>query len=340
MRTSVDAHIGTSDLQPRFTGCQPVCQVTVIIIFLNEAAFLTEAIESVRAQTFAYWELLLVDDGSTDGSSEIARRFAASDPERIRYLEHPDHATRGMSASRNLGIAQAMGELLLFVDADDVIVPRTLEDQVTFMEAHPQVDTVYGPMCEWRSWDEGREDGDSTVDLHLELDRVHSPQTVLTTFLLHEDAVPSGNLLRTEAVRQVGGFEEQFTGAYEDQVFRVKLCRVASAYVSSRVWYYYRKHQKSCCAQTISQGRMAAARQRFLHWVESYCLVRGVQDPLLWRVIKRALRPFRYPMVSGLQTWLERSTQRWTVMVSDGIKDVLRPFVPTAVWAFLRDRLR
>ncbi|GKS58415.1 hypothetical protein YTPLAS18_19420 [Nitrospira sp.] len=340
MRASLESSIGSSDRKPRFAGTQPVCQVTVIIIFLNEADFLAEAIESVRAQSFAYWELLLVDDGSTDGSSEIARRFATREPDRIRYLDHQSHTTHGMSASRNLGIAHAMGELLLFVDADDIIVPRTLEDQVTFMEAHPQVDTVYGPMCEWRSWDEGRGESDSTLDLHLELDRVHSPQTILSTFLLHEDAVPSGNLLRTEVVRKVGGFEEEFTGAYEDQVFRVKFCRIASAYVSSRVWYYYRKHPKSCCAQIISQGRMAAARQRFLHWVESYCRVRGMQDRMLWRVIKRALRPFRYPRVSEVQTRLERHIDRWKAGVSDGIKDLLRPFVPTVVWAYLRDRLR
>ena len=63
-------------------------RVTVIIIFLNEKRFLTEAIESVRAQTFECWELLLIDDGSTDGSSEIARRYATAEPGRIRYLEH------------------------------------------------------------------------------------------------------------------------------------------------------------------------------------------------------------------------------------------------------------
>ena len=74
--------------------------VSAIVIFLNEERFLAQAIGSVLAQSHANWELLLVDDGSTDGSSVIARDFAARDPRRIRCYEHAGHANRGMSASR------------------------------------------------------------------------------------------------------------------------------------------------------------------------------------------------------------------------------------------------
>ncbi|HEX6104526.1 MAG TPA: glycosyltransferase, partial [Gemmatimonadales bacterium] len=66
--------------------------VSVVLIFLDGEPFLDEAIRSVRGQTRTDWELLLVDDGSRDGSGETARRHAAEEPERIRYLEHPGHA--------------------------------------------------------------------------------------------------------------------------------------------------------------------------------------------------------------------------------------------------------
>jgi glycosyltransferase involved in cell wall biosynthesis len=65
--------------------------VSVIIIFWNAERFIAEAIESVFAQTYRAWELLLVDDGSSDGSMAIARRYAERDPQRVRYLEHPKH---------------------------------------------------------------------------------------------------------------------------------------------------------------------------------------------------------------------------------------------------------
>jgi glycosyltransferase involved in cell wall biosynthesis len=83
--------------------------VSVVVIFLNAADFIEEAIESVIAQTFADWELLLVDDGSTDASTGIAKAYAARHPGRVFYLTHEGRENRGMSASRNLGHSARAG---------------------------------------------------------------------------------------------------------------------------------------------------------------------------------------------------------------------------------------
>ncbi len=83
--------------------------VSVIVPFLNQALYLAEAVESVRAQTIPHWEMLLVDDGSRDSSAGIATAYAAADPERIKVLRHPDAGTHGAAASRNLGVAMASG---------------------------------------------------------------------------------------------------------------------------------------------------------------------------------------------------------------------------------------
>src|SRR5262249_39242789 len=106
-----------------------VPEVSVVVIFLNEARFLPEAVDSVFAQTHECWELLLVDDGSMDASSSIARRIAELHPGRVRYLEHDGHVNRGRSSSRNLGIHHARGQFVAFLDADDVWFPRKLERQ-------------------------------------------------------------------------------------------------------------------------------------------------------------------------------------------------------------------
>ncbi len=95
-------------------------RVSVVTIFLNAEKFIYEAIESVFAQTYADWELLLVDDGSTDASTEVAYRWAGRYPNRVRYLEHDRHQNRGMSASRNLGAGNARGEYVAFLDGDYV----------------------------------------------------------------------------------------------------------------------------------------------------------------------------------------------------------------------------
>ena len=118
--------------------------VSVIIIFLNEQRFLSEAIESVLEQTCSNWELLLVDDGSTDASTGIARRYSECDAQRVRYLEHPSHTNRGMSASRNLGIQEARGEYVALLDADDVWLQDKLARQLEIMEQRPEAAMVYG----------------------------------------------------------------------------------------------------------------------------------------------------------------------------------------------------
>src|SRR5262245_22998194 len=126
---------------------QPV--VSCIIIFYNAERFIQEAIDSVFAQTYSDWELLLVDDGSVDSSSEIARRIAEIHPERVRVVEHQRHGNCGMSASRNLGIRSSHGKYVAFVDSDDVLTERQLEQQVAILDAHPAAAGVFGKTRYW-----------------------------------------------------------------------------------------------------------------------------------------------------------------------------------------------
>src|SRR5689334_5372936 len=112
--------------------------VSIITPFFNTENFLQEAIESVIYQTYENWELLLIDDGSTDNSMRIAQEYAAKYPDKIRYLEHHKHQNRGKSTSRNLGINHAKGEYICFLDADDVFMPLKLEKQLAILAAYPE----------------------------------------------------------------------------------------------------------------------------------------------------------------------------------------------------------
>ena len=109
-------------------------RVSIVTPFLDAGPFLDAAIESVLEQTLEAWELLLVDDGSTDESTATARRWAALLPDKVKYLSHPDRQNRGASASRNLGIHHAVGEYLAFLDADDVYLPHKLTEQVAILD--------------------------------------------------------------------------------------------------------------------------------------------------------------------------------------------------------------
>jgi glycosyltransferase involved in cell wall biosynthesis len=139
-------------------------RVSTVAIFLNAERFLEEAIASVLAQTFTDWELLLVDDGSSDGSSEIAHRYARKD-ERICYVEHAGHENRGAAASRNAGVQQSRGEFVAFLDSDDVWFPQKLARQISIFDAHPELALVFGASEYWHSWtgNSGDEDRDEIV---------------------------------------------------------------------------------------------------------------------------------------------------------------------------------
>src|ERR1041384_762740 len=126
--------------------------VSVIVIFLNGERFIDEAIESVFAQTYEEWELLLIDDGSYDRSTEIARGYASEYPNRVRYFEHAFH--------QNLGIDKARGKLIAFIDADDVWLPEKLEEQIAILAAHPEAAMVYGQTRYWYRWTKYQRDVD------------------------------------------------------------------------------------------------------------------------------------------------------------------------------------
>ncbi|WP_257300312.1 glycosyltransferase family 2 protein [Haloarchaeobius sp. FL176] len=196
--------------------------VSVVIPTYNEAAVLHRSIESVLAQTYEDFELLVVDDGSTDETAAAVRSY---DDERVRYLAHGTN--RGASAARNTGIEHATGEYVAFLDADDEWYPRKLERQVaelsdraaSWVAVYCGVDLVTedddGLLDEWlpRSWTrldetEGAEGGQGLVKDVL-LDRLHT-------------SAGSTLLVRRPVVEAIDGFDESFD-RFQDSEFLIRV---------------------------------------------------------------------------------------------------------------------
>src|ERR1700753_1435580 len=110
-----------------------LARVSVIIPTYNYGAYITDAIESLRAQTYESWECVVVDDGSTDDTAEVVARFVERDP-RVRYLRQENQR---QSVAKNTGLAATAGEYIQFLDSDDRIEPLKFERQVEFLETHP-----------------------------------------------------------------------------------------------------------------------------------------------------------------------------------------------------------
>jgi len=284
--------------------------VSIIIIFLNAEVFLQEAIESVYAQTYRNWELLLIDDGSTDRSAQIARRHVAQNPACIYYLEHPGRQNRGMSASRNLGIRQARGDFIAFLDADDVWLPAKLEHQVSVIKDRPEIGMLYGNTLYWHSWSEASDalKTDYLPRLGLPTDTIIEPPGLLPLFLIGKTAVPCicSILVKKEVLDRVGGFEESFRGPYEDQVLYAKICLNVPVFVSGDCWEKYRQYPHSDRSSVMSNDKPYTDRLLFLNWLENYIGERKICT----REIQQALRKEQWRIQHPFWARIGRKFQR------------------------------
>jgi len=276
---------------------QPV--VSVVTIFWNAERFLAESIESVLAQSYPNWELLLVDDGSSDASTGIALRYAEANPSQIRYLEHRCRQNLGMSASRNLGISQAQGDLVTMLDADDVWFPHKLEQQVEIFASHPDVALVFGNRQYWRSWTKKPDEmfRDTVSVSGFEANSVVKPPRLLMIYSHRMGPNPGSDVMfRREVAQRIGGFENAFKGMFEDQVFLVKAFVNEIAYVSGECWTRYRIHANSAVSTAIRSEQYASSLAKFYEWCEEYLFQQGMEGTPFYEHVRKSLRRYRHPI--------------------------------------------
>jgi glycosyltransferase involved in cell wall biosynthesis len=277
--------------------------VSVIIIFLNAADFLQEAVESVLAQTYENWELLLVDDGSTDQSTQIAHQYTAQYQGKVFYLEHCGHQNRGKGVSRNLGIRHARGEYIAFLDADDIWMPNKLEQQVAILFSHPEAGMLYGDTLYWYSWTGNPEDTrrDFIPDLGVETNTLIYPPRLIPLFLRGRVAVPCtcSILVRRKVIEEVNGFDEtcqEINNFYEDQAFYTKICLVTPVVAVKICWDKYRQRSTASVEDLerfINQENHA--RKYFLRWLEGYLIQCGINQMEISEAIRKELWLIQFP---------------------------------------------
>lgn len=187
--------------------------ISVIIPAYNYADYAGLAIDSVLAQTYPHFELVVVDDGSTDNTAAVVQSY--TDP-RLRYLHQ---ANRGLPAARNTGIRASRGEILAFLDADDRFHPAKLAAHVDFLRRHPEAGLSYN----------ARYLTDRAGNL-LFLQRV-PPRVELLDLVSGYPITPSDVVVRREWAERVGLFDESFVLNSEDLNFHLRLalagCRFA-----------------------------------------------------------------------------------------------------------------
>jgi glycosyltransferase involved in cell wall biosynthesis len=211
------------------------CQVTIVTPAFNAAAHLGEMIESVLAQTYGDFELLIVDDGSTDQTAAIAASYGGRD-RRIVLVSTPN---RGPASARNLALRQARGVYIAFLDSDDLWEPDYLEAHLRTLARHPDVDVVTSNSINLGGVFDGRSYwpvSDQVREITL-LEMIH-----------REDAVHIMSVLRRSVLDRVGYFDERRRGNEDYQFWlraAVSGCRFFADFMPRG---YYRRRPLSLSA--------------------------------------------------------------------------------------------
>lgn len=236
-------------------------QVSVVIPVWNGERYLQQAIDSVLAQDFTDFELIIVDDGSTDGSGRIAQGFVGDG--RVKVLKQMN---AGVVAARNLGLNAARAECVAFLDADDVAEPARLSRQLAFLRAHPEV-AVVGSHIAYFSDGQGR----------LRTQAFPSgPANVARALEEGNPLAQPAVMLRKSAALAVGGYREAFRLGAEDYDLWLRLVEKHPLDNLPEVLTLYRIHPDSLTHRHRHEQTFAALAAACAHRRR----VAGRSDPL------------------------------------------------------------
>ena len=217
--------------------------VSVLMPVYNAQRYVAAAVESVLGQTFADFELIAVDDGSTDRSLSILQRFADADP-RVRIISRPN---AGLVASLNEALAIARGEFIARMDADDICLPERFARQMAYLAAHPDCVLVGSHVV--------------TMDQHGHLigrmADIQFGHDAIDHALMHRGwpMVHPTVLMRADALRQAGAYRAE-TWPYEDHDLFLRMAEVGKIENLPDVLLNYRKHAASISAQNSNRDEI------------------------------------------------------------------------------------
>jgi glycosyltransferase involved in cell wall biosynthesis len=215
--------------------------ISIIIPAYNTAHLIGRSITSVLSQTYQYFDVIVVDDGSTDNLNEALARF---NDNRIRSIRH--EANRGGSAARNTGINAAKGEYIAFLDSDDEWLPEKLEKQIDVSQkSSNDVGMVY------TGWRWMREKDGKIIQDKIPAHRGNLHQLLLSVDCIGSMSTP---LIKTALLRFIGGFDENLP-ARQDWDLWLRLSKVCKFDFVPEVLVYYHVHPESISGKTLNKIR-------------------------------------------------------------------------------------
>ena len=226
--------------------------VSVVMPVYNGEKFLSEAIESVLAQTFADFEFIIVDDGSSDRSAQIVRSYAKSET-RIRFIQQERNL--GHADARNRGHELATGEYIAVMDCDDICLPRRLETQIDFLRRNPAIGALGAGAQAVAE--------DRRPLFKFDLPEEHALIALnlfVGSFLIHPTV-----MMRRETLESVGGYESSRRTAVDTELWSRLIWRTRFANLPEQLLLYrWHEGQNHRMRATAMRGQAWQPRERLL----------------------------------------------------------------------------
>lgn len=222
----------------------------VIIPAYNAAKFLPQAIDSVVAQTFEDWRILLVDDGSTDNTAEVVAPYIEQLGPKLKYIKQ---ANGGLPAARNTAIRNSSAELLALLDADDIWLPERLAESVKSFEGRPEVGLAYGSIS--------RIDSEGVILETFPCDQKNGAGRIAPYIYMRRVQLPCPTItFRKSCIDDVGMFDETLR-ATEDRDLWLRIALKYEVAIVPKVIALYRTSPN---AMTTDPERMLKAQEQFI----------------------------------------------------------------------------
>jgi glycosyltransferase involved in cell wall biosynthesis len=246
-------------------------QVSIIIPCYNASAFLAETLNSIFAQTYQEWEVVIVDDCSTDNSLEIAKQYEARYPDRIKVVQVPFDTNQGASYARNYGLQFTKGELINYIDADDLLIPDKIEKQVRVIQQYPSIGWVIANAHYF--YEEPKNTNISYTSQYKNISPGVYPVPYLLEFFIKNFAITPclmTALIRKEVIEQIGGWNDDFKMNFTDQVFYAKIVLNYDTYIMEEVVAWYRQHENSSTNLGLRSKNFLINQFKYWTWLENY----------------------------------------------------------------------
>lgn len=217
--------------------------VSVVIPAYNRVKYIDQTIGSVLAQTYPDIEIIVVDDGSTDGTFEVLEGYSGRGE--IVLLSHENRQNQGQSVSINLGLTQVNGEFVAILDSDDYYAPYAVQTLVDAISADSSIGMAYGS---GEAVDCG---GHSLGYRTLSPDHIEDgdPNSLLLDCYI---ALPGGAMTRSAVFQKVGGFEESFR-ASQDHDMALRIFEATKVIYVPDVVFFYRKHSEAISTKSLER---------------------------------------------------------------------------------------